>query len=131
MCYYFNPMQINSSKLILIVDDSKDNQMLLKIILTEKGYQVQCASNGSDALGLLKELSNLPDLILLDARMPVMDGYQFRQEQKKNDRIRNIPVIVMTGESDIEMIRLTMQPEEILHKPLDIKSIIENVAKFS
>jgi two-component system response regulator VicR len=76
-------VQKNSGKLILIVDDSKDNQDLLKLVLVSKGYSVHCASNGQEALVMLFELSILPDLILLDAKMPVMDGYEFRVQQKK------------------------------------------------
>lgn len=124
-------MPNNFRKLILVIDDSTDNQDLLKLLLIDKGYDVYCVSNGSEALSLLSELSDLPDLILLDAQMPVMDGYQFRRVQSRNDRIKDIPVVVMTAETDLELNRHMMRPEGILLKPLDINSVIENVAHFS
>lgn len=118
-----------SNKLILIIDDSVDNQALLKILLTVKGYKVHCASNGKEALDILTELSILPDLILLDSHMPVMDGHEFRIEQGKNPRIKNIPVVVMTGDDDELLVREDMMyPEAILLKPLHTKSLLESIS---
>lgn len=116
------------NKLILIIDDSVDNQALLKMIFEVNGFQVHCASNGKEALCLLQELSNLPNVILLDAQMPVMDGYQFRQEQSKNERIKDIPVVVMTGDDDSELYKKMIMPEGILMKPLHLNSLIESVS---
>ncbi len=128
MCYNDRTMKNNSNKLILIVEDSADNQQLLEIILTSRGYQVQCASNGHEALEMLLELSILPNLILLDARMPVMDGYEFRALQSKNERIKNIPVLVMTGDSDERIGRQMNEPCAVLVKPLRLNSVIEAIS---
>lgn len=121
-------MQNNSKKLILIVDDSKDNLELLTIVLRSNGFSVHCASNGEEALAILLELSILPDLILLDARMPVMDGYQFRDVQSKNERIRHIPVLVMTGDNSENMNVNMKNPRGILIKPLGINKVIDTVS---
>ncbi len=123
-------MQKNNGKHILIVDDSTDNQELLKIILLSNGYTVHCASNGHEALQMLLELSTLPDLILLDAQMPVMDGYEFRAQQNMTDRIKNIPVIVMTGDSDTSMGKHMNDPCGVLVKPLRLNSIIETISLY-
>lgn len=118
-----------SNNLILIIDDSVDSQALLKILLTVKGYKVHCASNGREALDILTELSTLPDLILLDSHMPVMDGHEFRVQQGKNTRIKDIPVVVMTGDDDELLIREEMmQPQGILFKPLHTKSLVESIS---
>lgn len=119
-------MQLNNRKFIFVIDDSKDNQDLLELLLTSKGYRVQSATNGQEALAILKELSTLPDLIILDARMPVMDGYKFRMEQKKLERIANIPVVVMTGDDDADMANM-LDPSEILVKPLSIRAVEDAV----
>ncbi|MBC7457060.1 MAG: response regulator, partial [Bdellovibrionaceae bacterium] len=111
-------------------DDSKDNQDLLTLILTSKGYLVQCASNGQAALGLLRELRKPPDLILLDAQMPVMDGYQFRHEQKNNELFKHIPVLIMTGEDDIDISQKMLQPEGIMLKPLHMNVVINSVGAY-
>ena len=124
-------MKSNSSKLILVVDDSTDNQDLLKMLLVAKGYNVYCVSNGKEALSLLSELSHLPDLILLDALMPIMDGHEFRVEQGKNDRIKHIPVVVMTGDTDEDMDEKMNHPSQIIMKPFDIAKLVESVSNFS
>ena len=123
-------MKTSQKKLILVVDDSLDNQNLLELIFTSYGYNVHCASNGSDALLLLKELSILPDLIMLDAQMPVMDGYQFRIEQSKIARLKNIPVVVMTGDADEHMDHDMLGPLGVLIKPLQIQSVIKSISVY-
>lgn len=100
------------------------------ILLEAKGFDVQCTCNGEEALSLLNELSRLPDLILLDAMMPIMDGYEFRQKQNQNLRLRTIPVVVMTGDDDIDMSKNMMQPQGIILKPLHVNSVIESVSAF-
>ncbi|MBC7754392.1 MAG: response regulator [Moraxellaceae bacterium] len=123
-------MQTLQKKLILIVDDSLDSQNLLELIFTSHGYNVHRASNGSEALLLLKELSILPDLIMLDAQMPVMDGYQFRIEQSKIDRLKNIPVVVMTGDSDRHMDQNMLEPLGVMIKPLKIQSVMNTLSVY-
>ena len=123
-------MKKNHDSLILVVDDSEDNQTLLEMLFVAKGYRVHCASNGEEALALLKELSVLPDVIFLDAQMPVMDGYQFRIEQKKSARLANIPVVVMTGDDDQQMYSDMSQPHGILIKPLGVQSVIDMALPF-
>ncbi len=117
-------------KLILIIDDSQDNQDLLKLLFSARGHEVLCTHNGIEALAILQELSHLPDLIFLDARMPIMDGYQFRIEQKKNPRLKDIPVVIMSGDNEAEMNEKMIYPEKVLVKPLNIKSIVESCAPY-
>lgn len=91
---------------------------------------MHCASNGLDALAILKELTTLPHVILLDACMPIMDGYQFRIEQRKDIRLREIPVIVMSGDGDSNMNQNMDKPSGILVKPIDLKTIVDSVSLF-
>ena len=123
-------MKINSDKLILIIDDSLDNRNLLSMLLISKGFQVHCASNGVGALAFLNEFQKAPDLILLDLLMPHMDGWEFRKKQKKINLLKNIPVIVMSGDEHIEDIKNLLEPAEILIKPLDIASILSAISKI-
>jgi CheY-like chemotaxis protein len=115
-------------KKILIIDDSADNQVLLKTLFESKGYEVVCVSNGHEGLSLLRKMPRLPDMILLDAQMPVMDGYEFRAEQRSIDRIKNIPVVVISGDIDQNMFEDMQCPEAILPKPFHLKSIVESVS---
>lgn len=123
-------MKTLQKKLILIVDDSLDNQNLLELLFTSHGFNVHCASNGSEALLFLKELSILPDLIMLDAQMPVMDGYQFRIEQGKIARLKNIPVVVMTGDANQHMEHEMLEPLKVFIKPLKIQSVINTISVY-
>ncbi len=123
-------MKNTSQKLVLIIDDSEDNQTLLKTLFNAKGFEVQCASNGSEALLLLRELSILPDLIFLDAQMPIMDGYEFRIQQRLSARLKNIPVIVMTADTDIEVAEKMFYPKNILIKPLQFEKLIDSISQL-
>lgn len=117
-------------KKILVIDDSPDSQSLLRTLFEANGHFVHMAPNGRDALTLLAELSELPSLILLDARMPIMDGFQFRTEQKNNARICDIPVIVMSGEENLDMDEMMRMPEAVMKKPLEMTSLLDCVAPF-
>ena len=81
-------------KKILIVDDEKDALFVLKKELAGRGYSVISADNGNDALDLAK--SECPDLIILDIRMPGMDGTEVAARLKEDPKTKNIPVIFLT-----------------------------------
>ena len=115
---------------ILVIDDSPDNRDLLKLLLDASGFRTDCAPNGKEALSLMQNSSDLPKLILLDANMPVMDGYRFRIEQNKEDRLKNIPVVVMSGEHDLRMNERMNFPHSILPKPFNLKEIVGHVSAF-
>lgn len=123
-------MSESANKLILVVDDVIDNQFLLTTLLEAKGHRVLCVSNGEEALNLLRELAYLPDLILLDAQMPVMDGYLFREAQCKSDRLRAIPVVVMTAECSLDTNTRMNHPQAIMIKPLRLTSIFECISPY-
>lgn len=85
---------------ILIVDDTPAVLKLLKDILTAEGYQARPFNNGELALRSLA--AELPELILLDVRMPVMDGFEVCRQIKKDERLKDIPVIFISAASDTE-----------------------------
>lgn len=82
---------------VLVVDDEQMVQQLIKFKLRSLGYDVVLASNGEEALVRVHE--RLPDIILLDVLMPVMDGFETLTRLKQNPETANIPVIVLTGQS--------------------------------
>jgi len=109
---------------ILVVDDTTANLQLLTNLLTEHGYAVYPASEGELALEFVR--STLPDLILLDIRMPGMDGYEVCRRLKEDERTHDIPVIfisILEDERDkvkgfrqgaVDYITKPFQPEEVL-----------------
>jgi diguanylate cyclase (GGDEF)-like protein/PAS domain S-box-containing protein len=85
---------------ILVVDDTLENVTLLSRILKMSGYNIQVASSGTQAVDVAKTL--LPDLILLDINMPVMDGFEACARLKEDERTREIPVIFISALDSIE-----------------------------
>lgn len=91
-----NPNQTKAPRAnILIVDDIPDNLRLLSTILMKQGYEVSKALNGQMALQAAQ--ASLPDLILLDINMPLMDGYEVCEQLKHNDQTKDIPVIFLSA----------------------------------
>ena len=84
---------------ILIVDDAEENLLILENLLAEMA-DIHTARDGAEALAVAEEL--LPDLVLLDVRMPTMDGHEVCKRLKASDRTRNISVVFVTGLSDEE-----------------------------
>ena len=86
-------MNLNSEKThnILIVDDIVDNLRILTNTLSEQGYKIRCAKNGTTALKTVIKV--IPDLILLDINMPDIDGYEVCQKLKISPPTKDIPVI--------------------------------------
>ena len=80
---------------ILIVEDHEKNRIMLKDLLRFHGYNVVEAKNGAEGISLAKE--HLPDLILLDIQMPVMDGVTAMKMLKENGETRNIKVVAITS----------------------------------
>ncbi|MDE2028898.1 MAG: response regulator [Candidatus Omnitrophica bacterium] len=85
-------------KTILLVDDNAALQELIKEIFETEGYDVYGALNGREALDFLSSDKVRVDLILLDLKMPVMDGYQFRAQQLSDQKIASIPVLVLSAD---------------------------------
>ncbi|PSF37870.1 hybrid sensor histidine kinase/response regulator [Aphanothece hegewaldii CCALA 016] len=86
-------------KNILIVDDQADNLRLLDLILTKSGYKVRKALNGKTAINTVKITS--PDLILLDIKMPEMNGYEVCQFLKADENTKDIPIIFISALNDV------------------------------
>ena len=99
--------QCNSDKSVLIVDDVKTNLLLLSEIISAQGYTVILASSGLEAIQVLKSKS--VSVILLDVRMPVMDGFELCEQVKANPKTCDIPVIFISAFDDEESILKSFQ----------------------
>ena len=102
---------------VLVVDDDADTREALSEALADAGFCVEKASNGLEALERVKQ-SGEPDVILLDLRMPEMDGRQFLE------RIRDLRsrVIVLTGDASARLVRLA-RDAKLLSKPVDLDQL--------
>ena len=115
---------------ILVVEDDDDIAEVLAIVLRGLGYVSIRASNGADALQLMRERPLLPNVILLDLMMPVMDGRQFRVEQLQDARLAHIPVIVMTGAGLHERSVAALQASGYLVKPVDMTTLASTLQRL-
>ena len=84
-----------SQPLVLLAEDFEDARELYRDYLEYSGFTVQTASNGRDAIE--RAIALLPDLILMDASMPVLDGWQATRELKANPATRHIPILALTA----------------------------------
>ena len=91
-------MSNGHSERILIVDDTTTDLQLLTKILTEQGYTVFPTSDGVQALRFVD--STLPDLILLDIKIPGLDGFEVCRRLKADERTRSIPIIFISALED-------------------------------
>ncbi len=116
-------------KKILIVDDEPDIVKLVSLRLKLQGYEVATASGGVE--GLQKAKDEPPDLILLDVKMPDMDGYQIMQKLKEDGRTRSIPIIMLTGQSNIEDVAKAVQSGAVdyIVKPFESIVLLEKIRK--
>ena len=80
---------------ILVVDDTPHNVKLLADLLTVKGYEVQTAASGPEALNLLPGFQ--PDIVLLDVMMPGMSGYEVCEKIREDEKTRLLPVVMVTA----------------------------------
>jgi CheY-like chemotaxis protein len=112
-------------KHILVVDDDADIRDTLAQVLEDEGYQVSSASNGLEALERLRTSSTIPALILLDLMMPVMNGWQFNEERKKDGRLGGIPLVVVTAAGDARDRAASIQAVRIIQKPIRLEDLLE------
>lgn len=121
-------LEKNSEGSILVVDDSPDNLRVLSMNLTECGYKVRCVTNGEMALVSVSYL--LPDLILLDIRMPTIDGYEVCRQLKENPATRDIPIIFLSAADDVagKVKAFKMGGVDYITKPFQTEEVLARIA---
>lgn len=115
------------SPIVLIVEDNEKNLKLFSVIIKSLGYEILTAVNGEEGVSMAKE--NIPDLILMDIQMPVMDGITASNMLKSDERTKNIPVIALTSYAmtgDKEKF-LGLGFSDYISKPIDKNVFINTV----
>ena len=103
-------------KKVLVVEDYEDTRLMLKFMIEKFGYNVLVASGPYEAIDMAEEF--LPDLILMDIGMPLLDGLSVAQLIKDKRTGRLVPIIAVTAYSDIEDEALKAGCAEVLYKPV-------------
>ncbi len=115
---------------ILVTEDNPESLELARVILDHHGYRVLTATNGQEALTVVRE--ERPDLILMDLSLPVMDGWTVIRKLKADPELGSIPIIAMTAfamDGDEEEVRKA-GADGYISKPIDIQYMVETIAQF-
>jgi CheY-like chemotaxis protein len=113
---------------VLVVDDDPDMQEVMALTLEVGDYRVSRASNGREALERVE--AEMPDLILLDMRMPVMDGWTFAAELRRRYG-RHAPIVVCTAAEDAQRRAREVDAVGCLSKPFELDEMLRLVASVA
>ncbi|HYT62497.1 MAG TPA: response regulator [Gemmatimonadales bacterium] len=115
---------------ILVIEDDADTRVTLRDFLIGEGFVVHTARDGQHALHVLDKMDLLPDLILLDYKMPVMDGKQFLGMMRRTPRLGSIPVVLLSAATR-EWSGAHLEVEDVLSKPIDLELLLTTVNRIS
>ncbi|HVZ73174.1 MAG TPA: response regulator [Polyangia bacterium] len=109
---------------VVIVDDEETIRETLRDVFEEEGYAVELATNGVDALALMRALDERPHVVILDLIMPRMDGGAVYAEMKADPALREIPVLISTSDP-------SRAPSGVLimRKPVDLAVLLDAVSR--
>jgi CheY-like chemotaxis protein len=120
---------VSEPKRILVVDDDRAIRMLLSDALDLEGYVVTTASNGAEALARM-DGDELPDAIVLDLMMPVMDGRTFLQHCHAEARFAGTPVVVLSASHNLTELARELGARACMAKPFDIDVLLAVVNRL-
>lgn len=121
---------MDGQKKILIIDDEEDIQKLLKIRFQQENFSVVTANDGD--VGVKVAEQEVPDLIILDIMMPKMDGYSCLKEIRKLPKVKNVPVLMLSGKEE-EKVRDLFAFQKIdgyVEKPFELDDILSKVKEI-
>lgn len=112
---------------ILVVDDEQDILRIVSFSLSKWGYEVLTACNGQQGLDVMT--AQKPDLVLLDAGMPVMSGYDMLEQVKQMPELKDIPIIMLTAHSDVHNINTAVSygVRDYITKPFEPMELREKI----
>lgn len=113
---------------ILLAEDHFDSREALRALLEASGYTVHLASNGREAVDVA--LAVHPDLILMDAMMPEMDGFQATRILRSSAEFRQVPIVAVTAMEGATPLAEAAGCDEVIHKPIQIRAFLERVRNW-
>lgn len=117
-------------KRILLVEDDRTLLEVLSIALKTKGYVVNVAIDGLEAINKINE--NLPDLIILDVNLPKLSGFDVAKAIKENDKTKHIPIIMLTALGQDVNIKRGYETgcEDYITKPFNLEHLCLKIQKY-
>ena len=127
---FFRYLVKTVAKNILIIEDNEDSIFIIEHFLKKLGYNVSIAENGEQ--GIQKALAEIPDLILMDMMMPIVDGYEATKKIKESSDCKNIPIIALTAHASVGDKEKTLQSgcDDYLAKPIELQKLNEVIQKW-
>jgi CheY-like chemotaxis protein len=118
-------------KSVLLVDDEFALTDTLKEFLEDEGYSVECAANGQEALEAMER--KVPDLVVSDMMMPLMDGYALLREMRSRSNLKSIPVLLTSSVSRQTVLsrHALLDFSGFLQKPFKLNSFLDLVRKLT
>jgi CheY-like chemotaxis protein len=113
---------------VLVIDDEPDVRWLIRMSLERAGHEVLDAEDGLRGIALA--MKQRPEVIVLDLMMPVMDGWTFREEQRKLPALASIPVLTVTADGDARGKAASIQAAGYIAKPLQIDNLLDEVERI-
>lgn len=112
---------------VLLVDDDEQILRSLRVYLDLENYNVHTANSGKLALEKLKEVK--PEILVLDVMMPEMDGFEVLEIVKKDGKLKDIPVIMLTAKGqDVDVLKgYQMGASSYMTKPFNLNELVENI----
>lgn len=117
--------------MVLIVEDNRESREAVAEFLSLMGHAVWCAADGSEAIRLVADSHIRPDLILLDLEMPVLDGWGFLAERTAEPALAGVPVVIMSGFSDVAQKAKQAGAVAVLRKPVEPKTLLRVIEHFA
>jgi CheY-like chemotaxis protein len=118
-------MSVRSGDIVLVVDDDPELREIMEAVLAKAGYSVVVAADGHEGLKLMRSVR--PALVFLDINMPIMDGAEFRESQRRDPDMIRIPTVVMTAANTEPLLDLAV--EETLRKPFHLDDLMRIVRR--
>lgn len=118
------------SKLVLVIDDEQDICRFIEIALRQHGYEVQSAYDGLAGKAAIEKLH--PDLVVLDLKMPKLNGYELVLWLKQNEKYKNLPVIIITSVTEDsrkpdDQWRDSLEVSDFITKPFETEELVTRV----
>lgn len=113
---------------VLVVDDEFGITEVLDALLTDSGHQVHRAINGRQGLDVVQQ--HIPDIILLDMMMPLLDGPGMLRALRNDPRTQKVPVVLMSGlpREKVEEMTTGLEFQKLLHKPFRADEVLDTIA---
>ena len=115
---------VDCTGMVMVVEDDADVRESIVEILEDNDYRPLPAANGREAIERLGVCRSKPCVILLDLMMPVMDGFEFRDRQRRDPVLNDIPVVVLTAHANAKQAAGQLDAHAFLRKPLDLHELL-------